>query len=321
MTTISDLGEFGLIQRIARNISRAAGLPAGIGDDCAVLPTENPERFLLLTTDPVIEGAHFDANATPYQVGWKAMARNLSDIAACGGQAKWAVVCAGLRAEMTTEFVDELYRGMNAAATQFGAHIVGGDTTRVTDKFFLAVTMLGEVEKKCLKLRTAARPGDSILVTGTLGGSIAGKHLEFTPRMREARWLVEHFPIHAMIDLSDGLAGDLFHILEQSGVGARIVTPRIPISEVARHLESEGEQEHSSLDMALFDGEDFELLFTIPPPQVEELLAEWPKHFQLPLKSIGAITEGAARLVLVDEHGEEQNLQPKGYDHFRKRQN
>ncbi|MSR64791.1 MAG: thiamine-monophosphate kinase [Verrucomicrobiae bacterium] len=321
MTTISDLGEFGLIQRIARNVSRDPGVHAGIGDDCAVLPTGNPERFLLVTTDPVIEGTHFDLNAAPYQIGWKAMARNLSDIAACGGQPRWAVVSAGLRADMTTEFVDEMYRGMNAAATQFGAHIVGGDTTRVTGKFFLAVTMLGEVERSHLKLRSTARPGDSILVTGTLGGSIAGRHLEFTPRVREARWLVERFPIHALIDLSDGLAGDLFHILEQSDVGARIVAPRIPVSETARHLESEGEREHSSLDMALYDGEDFELLFTIPSRHVEELLVEWPKHFQLPLQSIGTIAEGPVRLILVDEHGEEVNLPPKGYDHFRKPQN
>lgn len=319
MTTISDLGEFGLIQRIARNVSRDPDVHAGIGDDCAVLPTGNPDRLLLLTTDPVIEGTHFDQKATPYQIGWKAMARNLSDIAACGGQPKWAVVSAGLRADMTTEFVDELYRGMNAAAMQFGTHIVGGDTTRVTGQFFLAVTMLGEVERKFLKLRSTARPGDSILVTGALGGSILSKHLEFTPRVREARWLAEHFPVNAMIDLSDGLAGDLFHILEQSGVGARIVAPRIPISEAARHLECEGEREHSSLDMALFDGEDFELLFTIPSDHVESLLAEWPKHFPLPLRSIGAINGESMRLVLVDERGEEEPLSPKGYDHFRKR--
>jgi len=320
MTDISQLGEFGLINRIARNVSRDPKALAGIGDDCAVLPTENPDRFLLFTIDPVIEGVHFDTNATPYQIGWKAMARNLSDIAACGGQPKWAVVSAGLREDMKVEFVDEMYRGMNAAATQFGAHIVGGDTTRVTDRFFLSVAMTGEVERAHLKLRSAARTGDSVLVMGTLGGSIAGKHLEFTPRVREARWLVEHFPVHAMIDLSDGLAGDLYHILEQSGVGAHIIAPRIPISDAARHLESEGDVEHSALDMALYDGEDFELLFTIPSQHVEKLLAEWPTHFGLPLKTIGAITAQPGKLILVDEHGEEENLASKGYDHFRKRQ-
>lgn len=320
MTTVSDLGEFGLIQRIARGVSRDPNALAGIGDDCAVLPTENSERFLLLTTDPVLEDIHFDANATPYQIGWKAMARNLSDIAACGGLPKWAVVSAGFRGDMKTEFIDELYRGMNAAAVEFGAHIVGGDTTHVADKFFLCVTMLGEVERKHLKLRSTARPGDSILVTGTLGGSIAGKHLEFTPRVREARWLVEHFPVNAMIDLSDGLVSDLFRILEQSSVGARIVAPRIPVSEAARHLECEGEIEHSAVDMALYDGEDFELLFTIPTKNVDELLAEWPKQFHLPLKSIGAITAETGKLILVDERGEEESLSPRGYDHFRKRQ-
>jgi len=317
---VSDLGEFGLIQRIARNVSRDPRALAGIGEDCAALPTDDPERCLLFTTDPVLEGVHFESSALPYQIGWKAMARNLSDIAACGGKPKWAVVSAGLRADMSADFVDELYRGMNAAATQFGAHLVGGDTTKVAGAFFLAVSMIGEVERRHLKLRSMARPGDSILVTGTLGGSIAGKHLEFTPRVREARWLVENFPINAMIDLSDGLAGDLFHILEQSSVGARIVAPRVPISEAARHLECEGDQEHSSFDMALYDGEDFELLFTIPAGHVDRLLADWPKQFDVPLRTVGAITAGAGKFILVNPQGEEEPLAPRGHDHFRKRE-
>jgi thiamine-monophosphate kinase len=319
MTTVSDLGEFGLIERIARSVARDPRALAGIGDDCAVLPTEDPERLWLFTTDPVLEGVHFDAKATPYQIGWKAMARNLSDIAACGGRPRWALVSAGLRGDMSADFVDELYRGLNTAATHFGAHIVGGDTTHVRDGFFLAVSMLGEVERKHLKLRSAARPGDSILVTGALGGSIAGKHLEFTPRVREAHWLVEHFPVHAMIDISDGLAADLHHVLEQSSVGARIVAPRIPVSEAARHLECEGDRERSSLDMAVYDGEDFELLFTIPPGHVERLLADWQQQFKLPLRAIGAITAEPGRLILVDAHGEEETLSPHGYDHFRTR--
>jgi thiamine-monophosphate kinase len=321
MTTLSELGEFGLIQRIARVVSRDPSALAGIGDDCAVLPTANPDLHLLFTTDPVLEGVHFDASATPYQIGWKVMARNLSDIAACGGLPKWALVSAGFRDDTKTEFVEELYRGMNAVATQFGAHIVGGDTTRAKDQFFLSVSLLGEVERKYLKLRSSARVGDSILVTGTLGGSIAGKHLEFIPRVHEARWLVEHYPVHAMIDVSDGLAGDLFHILEQSSVGARIVAPRIPISEAARHLECEGEVEHSALDMALYDGEDFELLFTIPSDHVEGLLTGWAKQFSLPIQAIGAITPDSGKLILVDPNGEEEVLAPRGYDHFRKRPN
>lgn len=318
MTTVSDLGEFGLIERIARNVSRDPRALAGIGEDCAVLPTEDPERLLLFTTDPVLEGVHFDSRATPYQIGWKAVARNLSDIAACGGAPRWALVSAGLRTDMKVDFVDELYRGMNAAATQFGAHIVGGDTTRVSDGFFLAVSMVGEVARKHLKLRSGARAGDSILVTGALGGSIAGKHLEFTPRVREARWLVERYPVQAMIDISDGLVVDLHHILEQSSVGARIVAPRIPISEAARYLECDGDQERAALDMALYDGEDFELLFTIPSEHVDGLLADWEKQFQLPLKSIGAITAESGQLILVSPFGEEEALSRRGYDHFRK---
>lgn len=317
MTTLSDLGELGLIQRIAQNLTRDPKVVAGIGDDCAVLPTENPDRLLLYTSDPVLEGVHFDADATPYQIGWKAMGRNLSDIAACGGVPKWAIVSAGLRGDMTTEFVDDLYRGMNDAATKFGAHIVGGDSTHVTNGFFLSVSMVGEVERKHLKLRSAARAGDTILVTGALGGSIAGKHLEFTPRVAEARWLVEHFPVNAMLDISDGLASDLIHILEQSGVGARIVAPRIPIAEAAHRLECEGDVERSSLDMALYDGEDFELLFTIPCTHVDDLLNQWGEKFSLPLKSIGAVTSEPNRLILVNPNGEEETLSPRGYDHFR----
>ena len=242
MKTVGDIGEFGLIKKLCASIPHA-------GDDCAVLPSADPKKVLLYTCDPVVEGVHFLPSTPPRRVGWKAMARNLSDIAAMGGLPRWAVVSIGLRPNTSVRWVEELYAGLRSGAGKFNCRIVGGDTTRVKHEQFIAVALIGEVEKSRVALRSGARVGDSIFVTGTLGGSLRGKHLTFTPRIAEARWLVSHFPVHAMIDLSDGLSSDLQRLVEVSkpGIGFEAFAAEVPISRAAR----------GNLQAALNDGEDF----------------------------------------------------------------
>ncbi len=278
MTTIRDLGEFGLIRQLAKNIPRA-------GDDCAVLP-----GGLLFTCDPVIEGVHFLPTTPARQVGWKAMARNLSDIAAMGGQPRYAVISLGLRPATPVRWVRELYAGLHAAAKKFGCEIVGGDTAHVRSEQFVVVTLLGHADQPVR--RSGAKPGDAVFVTGKLGGSFrSGKHLTFTPRIREARWLTQHFRIHAMLDISDGLASDLQRLVESSGVGFDICSRQVP--------------RNGTLRAALTDGEDFELLFTVNPRAAGKLRKKFYE--------IGRVT--TKPVVLLDG----QPLTEKGYDHFPQR--
>ena len=284
MKTIRDLGEFGLIAQLRRQLDSRH-----IGDDCAVLPGPKPGYRLLYTCDPVVEGVHFLPATPARQVGWKAMARNLSDIAAMGGQPLWAVVSLGLRARTPVRYVRDLYAGMTAVARQFGCEIVGGDTTHVRGEQFVVVALIGEVERHRLTLRSGARPGDRVFVTGKLGGSRAGKHLRFTPRLAEARWLTGHCRIHAMLDISDGLASDLQRLVDASQVGVDIVARQIP--------------RNGSLHAALTDGEDFELLFTTSARDAVKLRK---KFFEIG----GVIPQ---RGVFLDG----QRLTKKGYDHFR----
>jgi thiamine-monophosphate kinase len=294
--TVSDLGEFGLIARLARKLAtRTPSVARGIGDDCALLRAGNPKHFLLLTCDPVVEGIHYLPGTPARRVGWKAMARNLSDIAAMGGLPRWAVVSVGLRANTPVRWVEQLYDGLRSAARQFNCDIVGGDTTHVAREPFVVVTLLGEVEKNRVALRTGARNGDIVFVTGKLGGSLRGKHLRFTPRIVEARWLVEHFPIHAMIDVSDGLASDLQRLADASKVGFDIASCLIPAN-------------RRDLRAALTDGEDFELLFTVSSRDADRLRAKW--KFKLPLTAIGHVTR--QRGIRLDS----APLTAKGYDHF-----
>ena len=286
MTTIRDIGEFGLITQIRRQLRSRH-----IGDDCAVLPGTTPGYRLLYTCDPVVEGVHFLPATPARQVGWKAMARNLSDIAAMSGQPRWAVVSLGLRTNTSARYVRELYAGMTAVARRFGCEIVGGDTTHVRREQFVVVTLIGEVERNRLVLRSGAKPGDAVFVTGKLGGSRAGKHLRFIPRIREARWLTQHFRIHAMMDISDGLASDLQRLVESSHVGFDICSRQVPRT--------------GSLRAALTDGEDFELLFTVNPRVAGKLRKKFHE--------IGRVI--AQPVVLVDG----QPYSAKGYDHFPQR--
>ncbi len=306
---VHELGEFSLIRELQGVIGPARGsVVVGIGDDCAVLRGGRPDKYLLYTCDPVVEGVHYQRSDPPRQVGWKAMARNLSDIAAMGGFPLWAVVSVGLRRNTDTRWVKELYAGLSAAARKFDCQIVGGDTTHVKHEQFVVAALIGQVERARVTLRSGARVGDSIFVTGKLGGSRRGKHLTFTPRINEARWLVGNFPVRAMIDLSDGLSSDLRRLVEASrpGIGFEIHAAEIPIARAAR----------GSLAAALHDGEDFELLFTIDPRQVTALRQKWARKFALELTEIGRVVHSRKKVTIITMDGSRKLLAASGYDHF-----
>jgi thiamine-monophosphate kinase len=258
---ISQLGEFGLIDALKKFAPVSKEVIKGIGDDAAVLPYSK-SKYLLLTTDMLAEDVHFTRRMPPQGIGHKALAGNISDIAAMGGYPTFAVVSIGVPKNLSVRFIKDVYKGMQRTARAFNVSMVGGDTIR-TNKMVINVALLGLVEKRNLITRDGARAGDWIFVTGPLGGSLkSGRHLNFPVRLAQARFLVENFKPSAMMDISDGLSGDLNHILKASQVGARLDVASIP------------RQRNASLSQALNDGEDFELLLTMGPKRARSLM-EW----------------------------------------------
>lgn len=313
--TISDIGEFGFIARLGRDLSNSPDALCGVGDDAAVIDRGEGGKLMLLTTDTVVENVHFRSDTAPYEVGWKAMAVNVSDIAAMGGLPKHAVVALTAPGNIEIDYLDELYRGMVAVADLYGVVIVGGDTTGTKGDLTITVTLTGEVERDRVALRSAARKGDVVCVTGSLGGSLREKHLRFRPLVAEARFIVKNFSPIAMIDISDGLASDIGHIVEESGVGARLFAEKIPVSDAAR--EQAGDNMEAALSHALFDGEDFELLIAMNPQNAKKASAEFKKRFGVFLSVIGSITAESGKVVMAHPDGTEENLARGGYDHFK----
>ena len=258
----------------------------------------------------LLEGSCFRlSEAGPRRVGRKAMAVNLSDIAAMAGVPTAAVVSVGLPRSGGRELAEQLYLGMREVADAFDVPIVGGDTNSWDGRLSIAVTMLGEATARGPVLRSGAKPGDWIMVTGPLGGSILGHHLDFTPRVREALRLHELADLHSMIDVSDGLAKDLHHICEESRCGAVLIASAIPIADAARELSAKDGR--SSLEHALSDGEDFELVFTVSPSDGERLLREQP----VPGIALCHIGECVADGFWLDRDGKREVLVPRGYEH------
>ncbi len=282
--TVASLGEFGLIDILKQYSPVAKNVIKGIGDDTAVLPYTK-DKYLLLTTDMMAEGVHFTRQISPRAIGHKALACNISDIAAMGGLPTYAVVSIGLPKDLDTVYVKEIYKGMQSLARRFGVSLVGGDTIK-SDKIIINVALMGEVEKKYLVTRDGAKANDWIFVTGALGGSLKScRHLTFIPRIEQARFLVKKFKPSAMMDLSDGLAGDLNHILKASGVGAKLDEACIP-----RHS-------GVSLKQALSDGEDFELLFTLNPHKAKSLIRWQESSKQWFFYPIGRIIRNSKQLL------------------------
>ena len=297
---LSELGEDRLVARLVRGLPVTPGVVVGPGDDCAVLrPPRASRRLQLLKTDVVVEGVHFLASHAPSAVGWKAAARAVSDVAAMGGWPTHGVVTVIAPPATPVDWLQHAYRGLSRCARAFQFSLVGGETSGAAPgaPVSLNVTLLGEVEADRCVLRSGARPGDALLVTGRLGGSFrSGRHLRVHPRVFEARWLVQHHRPSAMMDLSDGLGKDLPRLAAASGVGWRLDLHRVP------------RQRGCTVAAALGDGEDFELLFALPRRRLAGLLRDWPSVFpRLPLSVIGEVAAA----------GSSDPPLSGGFEHFR----
>ncbi|WP_435018659.1 thiamine-phosphate kinase [Tundrisphaera sp. TA3] len=304
--------EFGLIAWIRDKARGGERVAAGIGDDCAGLRL-TPGAEVLVTTDMLMDGRHFILkDSSPEEVGYKAMAVNLSDVAAMAGIPVAAFVSVALPRGSAVEVGQGLIAGMMPLADRFGVALAGGDTNAWDGPLVVSVTVVGEATGRGPVRRSGAQPGDAILVTGALGGSLRGRHLRPEPRVAEALALHERAPLRAMIDISDGLASDLGHILEESGnLGATLIADRVPIHQDA-HTRAR-RTSRPSLDHALNDGEDFELCFTLDPEAAEALMAEPPPG--VALSRIGTVEESPG-LRLLRPDGKVVDLAAKGFDHF-----
>ena len=303
--------ETGLINKLTADLLADETVIAGPGDDCAVLEIEGHK--LLFKTDAIVEGVHFDSATSPEQIGHKALARPLSDIAAMGGTPSHALITLGINTNIKEDYIEAVYTGLKNCAAQYDVNIVGGETTTLP-RFTLSVSLLGKVKNPIM--RTGSNIGDAIFVSGELGGSITGHHLNFIPRIAESQWLTDSFNIHAMIDLSDGLASDLRHILT-THTGAEILTSSLPIRRAARENAQANPSSKTALLAALTDGEDYELLFTVSPKDAITVLDDWKKQFpNTYLKCIGKIIDQAG-IHLRDENGTKP-LTLHGYDHIQK---
>ena len=283
--SVAAIGEQRLITEIRRWLGRASpAAPFGIGDDCAVLPPTKHHQ--LVTTDPVIYGQHFDDTVSPRAAGAKLLKRNLSDIAAMGGRPVAAVVSLALAPETSIRWLEQFYRGVAATALDYRVKIVGGDITQGPAGFFGAfLTLHGESSGRRVVTRTGARVGDHLLVTGELGGSRAGHHYKFHPRLAEGRWLAAQPEVVAMMDISDGLAKDI-HSVTPRGLVAAVSPEMIPFSRAARDAAKQSKS--PAWVHALTDGEDFELLVVLKgKSDPVEFVARWEKQFDLRLSLIG----------------------------------
>ncbi len=320
-STVRTIGERGIIDRVRRRVGRGtSSVLVGIGDDAAVL--RSPARGaggrgerLLFASDMLVEGIHFRRRLVPAEwIGWKALACNVSDIAAMGGIPRWAVASVGLPRATPVRFVDGLASGLSRCARRFGVSLVGGDTVRAP-QVVVDVAILGTVRPQQLTLRSGARVGDQLFVTGRLGGSYAsGRHARFTPRLAEAQRLIRRVRVRAMIDLSDGLASDLWQMSRASRVVLRLeaqtvpqkVSDTFPALKGVRHLSS-------GLWHALMDGEDFELLFAVGPRDA----ARVPVRLgDVPVTQIGAAARRGVGVELVQPDGRVTPLIPRGFRHF-----
>jgi thiamine-monophosphate kinase len=300
-------GEFAYIDWLRQQTPLHPRVLIGPGDDTAAVQFRSSQPCLV-TTDMLLEGSCFRlAEAGPRLVGRKAMAVNLSDMAAMAGRPVAAVVSVGLPRRGGRALAEELYRGLREMADAFDTAIAGGDTNSWDGELVISVTLLGETTSRGPVRRSGARPGDWLLVTGPLGGSILGKHLTFTPRVREAIQLHAATEIKAMIDISDGLAADVGHICAESKCGAVLRAETIPMTPAARQI-NDG---RSPLEHALGDGEDFELVFAVSPDVAPHLLAEQPLS-GVTLYHIGECVEQGLWL---EEAGQRSELKASGYVH------
>jgi len=291
---LNNLGEFGLINLLTKDFKPDKEVLVGVGDDCAVLKYRRNE-YLLWTTDLLFSGVHFTKNASPYEIGWKALAISISDIAAMAGIPKYGLVFVGLPPKITVSYSREIYRGISELAGKYRVKIVGGDTNAF-DKLVIGTTVMGVVEKKYLTLRSGAQPGDLICVSGPLG---KGKktHLSFLPKVQQARQIKRLFSATAMIDISDGLLSDFTRIAGESKVGGKIFLSQIPCVPGIKPEET------------LTSGEEFELLFTVKPKYGKTVCKA--RFFV-----VGKVTSRSSGIKTFDASSNLYKPGQTGYNHF-----
>ncbi|MCX5894641.1 MAG: thiamine-phosphate kinase [Proteobacteria bacterium] len=329
---LKKLGEFGLIDRIARLASRKhPSIIQGIGDDAAVLRLTEKES-LLITTDLLTEGIHFETSSTtPYLLGKKSVAANLSDIAAMGGTPLYYVVSLSIPPRTPYEFIQKLYQGMRAQAQQYGAALVGGDTTASAAPITISIALMGTARTGTVLYRHGARRGDAVYATGFLGDAALGllmiqkgkalsgrnrlirRHLDPVPRVEEGKAISRLRLASSMIDISDGLVADLRHILEQSHAGATLRLSRLPLSAPYKKLCKTFSDDFYV--PALCGGEDYELLFTVPPRK-RHAVETWARTLTIPITHIGEITGNSGKLKILDDRDREVAISKRGFTHF-----
>jgi thiamine-monophosphate kinase len=285
-------------------------LVVGAGDDAAVLRL-TPGMELVATTDMLMDGVDFElALHEAAQIGRKALAVNLSDLAAMAARPVGALVSVALPRDGGERLGKQLLEGMLPLANEFNCPLIGGDTNSWDSQLVISVTALGEALPGRTWVRSGAKAGDLLLVTGRFGGSILGRQFTFEPRVAEALWLSEHAEMHAAIDVSDGLSLDLARLCEASGCGADLDLPRVPVSSDAERLAATSGK--PAIDHALGDGEDFELILAVPPDEMARLAECWP--FEVGLTQIGRFCVEPG-LFAINPAGQRQALKPKGYEH------
>lgn len=312
MSTLRNIGERALIERLTRGLPTRPDLLLGPGDDAAVVRGPGARYDLVLKSDAVVEGVHFTSRSEPALIGHKAVARVLSDFAAMGAEPQHLLVDLVAPPRMALKRVEGVYAGLADTARRWNLSVAGGETVS-GPALELHVFGVGRVPRGRAVRRSGARAGDVIFVTGALGGSRAGRHLRVAPRLAEGQWLGAGRWVTAMIDVSDGLATDLRHLVEAGGVGADLDTHRLPVSRDVLRLRDG----LTPLDHALGDGEDFELLFTVRRGFVASFVRAWHEAFELPCTAIGAITAKRGRIRLREVGGPTRLLRAGGYEHFR----
>jgi thiamine-monophosphate kinase len=275
---LGEVGEDRLLEQLLPALPRNRSVVLGAGDDCAIVKSDERGKLHLLKTDCLVENVHFTKKSRPELVGWKAMARPLSDFAAMSGVPRFALITLIVPSQKTVEWVKKLYRGIEKAARIFEVAVVGGETSKIKGPAVISVTVAGFVEKGRWVGRAGGKANDDLFVTGRSGGSLSGRHLQFVPRIVESRWLTKNFPIHAMMDLSDGLGADLPRLARASAVGFLVDEAALPLNRGC------------TTKQAISDGEDYELLFAISPRHSARLLKSWRKKFpKLLLTRIGKL--------------------------------
>ena len=331
---ISRIGEFGLIEQvIAPEFKELVNKHlTGIGDDAAIIPVDEQISHIY-TTDMLIEKTHFLRDKiTPYQLGYKSLSVNLSDIAAMGGKPIASYLSIGLPKDMEVEWVEEFMRGYKALSEKHHVPLLGGDTTSSEDKIIVNVGVTGEIPNKQIKLRSGARENDLVCLTGKVGDSAGGlqvildglpeddnakklleQHLTPPPHVSEGLWLSQFESVHAMMDVSDGIASDLKHILKASRLKGTIELENIPMSEaLIRQAES---YQWNPLELSVSGGEDYVLLLTVDRNEYESLAGKFREKFGKPLYRIGYVEKGDPEIVYLKDKKEVNDLK-EGYAHF-----